>query len=292
MTFLLILSLIFPDFDNNGRVDFADFLLFVAHFGTTSQAYDLDSTGTVGFSDFILFVSHFGQKHPNQTFNLELIFLEGFTAEEREIITQAARRWEEVVVGDIKGDSDQGIDDIRVFVELDELPEGVAGLGGFTIYGGEKFPFEGSVRLSRSELHKWREDIDNKAYWNAQLFELALHEMGHVLGIGGLWYDFIVNKSVGNPARPGVDTHFIGALARQAFDQAGGTGYIGAKVPVENSGWPGSADSHWRESVFGDEIMSTAPSANPAALSAITVQALADIGYKVDVSKADPYKLP
>ena len=67
------------------------------------------------------------------------------------------------------------------------------------------------------------------------------------------------------------------------------------KVPVENGReWgAGSQDGHWRESVFGNEIMSTSGSGHVSEpVSAITIQSLADIGYAVDVSRADSYRLP
>ena len=41
--------------------------------------------------------------------------------------------------------------------------------------------------------------------------------------------------------------------------------------------------------MLADELMSVS---GGGALSAITVQTLADLGYEVDVSRADPYELP
>ena len=70
-------------------------------------------------------------------------------------------------------------------------------------------------------------------------------------------------------------------LAIEAFDAAGGTDYTGAKVPVTFR-----RGGHWR---FRGELMSPF---GGSALSAITVQALADLGYVVDVSQADPFRLP
>ncbi|MCE2435999.1 MAG: hypothetical protein J4F29_24255, partial [Candidatus Latescibacteria bacterium] len=53
------------DFDGNGKVDFADFLLFVAVFGQSgvgqNAIYDLDASGTVDFGDFLIFATAFGQ---------------------------------------------------------------------------------------------------------------------------------------------------------------------------------------------------------------------------------------
>ena len=107
-----------------------------------------------------------------------------------------------------------------------------------------------------------------------------LHEMGHVLGIGTLWpsADLVRNLSVGNP---GNDTHFVGPLAIAAFDAAGGTGYTGGeKVPVENNGQAGSADAHWRESVLGNELMTSGLNSGSNPLSAITIQSLAAVGSR------------
>ena len=49
------------DFDTNGVIEFADFLLFVSAFGSSEAQYDIDGNGRVDFSDFLLFVSVFGK---------------------------------------------------------------------------------------------------------------------------------------------------------------------------------------------------------------------------------------
>ena len=57
-----------PDFNNDGEVDFDDFILFARAFGTSSDderfepRYDLDGDGEVGFGDFIEFAEKFGQR--------------------------------------------------------------------------------------------------------------------------------------------------------------------------------------------------------------------------------------
>ena len=48
------------DFNNDGAVNFADFIAFAAAFGTESPKYDLDGTGLVDFQDFLIFAAHFG----------------------------------------------------------------------------------------------------------------------------------------------------------------------------------------------------------------------------------------
>ena len=55
-----------PDFDFNGTVNFGDFVLFAARFGTAygesgyDPLFDLDADGAIAFSDFLIFVNAFG----------------------------------------------------------------------------------------------------------------------------------------------------------------------------------------------------------------------------------------
>ena len=57
-----------PDFNDDGAVGFADFLLFASQFGLSQgdeqygAKYDLDGDGTIGFGDFLIFVSAFGKE--------------------------------------------------------------------------------------------------------------------------------------------------------------------------------------------------------------------------------------
>ena len=63
----LIESMATPDFDGDGAVGFADFLLFVAQFGFSQDdegydaRFDLDGDGTIGFGDFLIFANAFGK---------------------------------------------------------------------------------------------------------------------------------------------------------------------------------------------------------------------------------------
>ncbi len=56
-----------PDFDGDGVVGFADFLLFVAQFGFSEDDegydvwFDLDGDGIIGFGDFLIFANAFGK---------------------------------------------------------------------------------------------------------------------------------------------------------------------------------------------------------------------------------------
>ncbi len=122
---------------------------------------------------------------------------------------------------------------------------------------------------------------------SGDLSEVALHEIAHVLGIGlsDTWHA-LVQDSV--PGTPGADAHFVGLGARGAFDAAGGTSYAAGKVPVENNN-----PAHWRDSVLGLELMTPVVATGVRdPLSAITIRALEDMGYKVNAGLAQAFALP
>jgi hypothetical protein len=116
---------------------------------------------------------------------------------------------------------------------------------------------------------------------------VVMHEMGHVLGFGSIWAErgLLAEASL----EGGLDPHFTGLEALTAFDLIGGLGYGGAKVPVENQGGPGTADAHWRESVFDNEIMTGYINTGANPLSRLSIAAVQDLGYSVDLNQADAY---
>ncbi|MCY3812067.1 MAG: fibronectin type III domain-containing protein [Gammaproteobacteria bacterium] len=183
------------------------------------------------------------------------------------------------------------IDDLRIFVRLASID----GVGGTLASAGPCFRRRASWLPAVAQITLDSDDLEDTS--PMLLRHVLLHEMGHALGFG-IWHEFSLLR---NPAlnqlrqevRPPPDTHFVGPLALAAFDVAGGSSHKGGKVPVANVGGAGRADSHWRESVLGHELMTpilTIGQAQP--LSAITIQSLADLGYGVDVSRAESFALP
>ncbi len=119
------------------------------------------------------------------------------------------------------------------------------------------------------------------------LQDVITHEMLHIVGIGTLWSDKQLVAATGTPS-----VAYYGTLGRQGCTDDGGTSVCANAVPVENNGVPGTADAHWRESTFGNELMTGYVNLNGMPLSAITVGSLADLGYTVNPLAADPYKVP
>ena len=104
--------------------------------------------------------------------------------------------------------------------------------------------------------------------------------MGHVLGIGTIWDRKGLLKDAGKNT-----VRFTGTNARREYGKL--LKKKAADVPVENTGGPGTADGHWRESVFRNELMSGFIAAPNNPLSRVTVASLQDMGYEVDLSKAE-----
>lgn len=61
---------------------------------------------------------------------------------------------------------------------------------------------------------------------------------------------------------------------------------------MEDQGGAGTARGHWKESVYQNELMTGFLSGNSQPMSRLTVQALRDLGYVVDLSKADAFTIP
>ena len=220
-------------------------------------------------------------------FDIELVFLNHVTERQKNVIQYTARRWMSVVVEDLPDytltqgfsgtcggqsyeiPSGERIDDLRIYVRTSVSAAFAIGQGApHLLRETTHLPVVGCMGI--------------KVSLTSRLSDISLHEIGHVLGFGTLWdeFGFIQDLSWSDSS---ADTRFNGPRAIAAFDDAGGGDYGGKKVPVQKRD-----GVHWRFGVLNGEIMLPAR-AGETALSAITVQSLADLGYGVNVTRADPY---
>ncbi len=140
-------------------------------------------------------------------------------------------------------------------------------------------------------------DLDNMVN-NGTLEAVILHEMLHVIGIGTLWRPPFKNLQAGSA--PATTPFFTGPLARAAcINQHAGTSVCGGGVPIEDcvgiaGCGAGTINSHWKELTFRTELMTGYVSAAgiPNPFSRMTIQALADLGYVVNINAEDPYTVP
>lgn len=235
-------------------------------------------------------------------FHIELRYINLPTRRQQEAFEAAWRKWRSVITGDIPDYSFTGnqycgrpaapevFDDLVIYVNLAYIDgEGkvLGSAGPCAANPANLLPFVGNMTLDTTDLRALEA--------GGQLDQVIVHEMGHVLGIGigPLW------DPKGLRVFAGTDSvSFNGAAAKAVWHSLGGA--AGTRVPMENCvGYTpdrcggGTKDSHWREPIFRTELMTGFLNGgvfNP--LSALTVAALQDFGYAVNMNAADPYTLP
>ncbi|MFB7172702.1 leishmanolysin-related zinc metalloendopeptidase [Streptomyces sp. NPDC056254] len=231
-------------------------------------------------------------------FQIEVRFIGGLTNSQKDVFAEAAERWARVIVGDLETaiirdfSGDVIIDDILIDAEgvfLDGV-FGVLGEAGPRVFrpqtalAGAGLPAKAVMRFDKADLGQMEDD--------GSLLDVITHEMGHCLGITGLvWSAFGLLKDFSPLSTlPGNPT-FVGPGAMAEFGALMEAGQP-LPVPVANVGGAGSAGSHWRETVFRNELMSPTVAAAGNPLSRLTAASLGDIGYEVDLDGAEPYELP
>ena len=251
---------------------------------------------------------------PVEDYNIDLVFVEGGTSSQHDIVRKAAERWESVIVQgarDVDFSASPNppspcgpgssvatgiVDDLRIYVTIDSI-DGAGGSDGNSVAESDLC----LLRAYPTTPQIWEETITGYIHLDEHdvgemeqgvLQSVVMHEIAHVLGFHPVvWNVHGHLKDPSLPRTPEANTHFDGYMSVAAFDAAGGTGYEGAKVPVENGGVLGSSDQHWRQSVFGDELMTPLLTGTSQPLSLITIELLADLGYGVDLSQAESFSL-
>lgn len=225
-------------------------------------------------------------------FNVQIQYVGSSTGSQQSIINSAASRWNSVITGDLpdfNANLSAGacgvnhpayngtVDDVVVFVEIVPI-DGAGGVLGSAgpcwVRGGSMLPVFGSVRLDAADVANLES--------SGRLFDVAAHEIGHVLGIGTLWNTHSFLQGGGS-----ADPYFNGPRAIAEYQGIGGT--HPNPVPVENTGGSGTRDSHWRESLMTTELMTGWLSGGSNPLSRVTIGSLDDMGYTVNYGAADGF---
>ncbi len=183
------------------------------------------------------------------------------------------------------------IDDLMIFAAIDPI-DGLNGILGQSspcfLRDATSLPFLGLMEFDTA-------DID-ALQTSGQLNSVILHEMGHVLGFGTIWTNLNLLQNPVTSSTVGItlDTNFNAPQAIVGFNNIGGNSYTGGhKVPVENNpaDGDGTYNSHWRESVLANELMTGFLNAGSNPLSQLTIRSMGDLGYQVNPAAADPFFL-
>ena len=225
------------------------------------------------------------------TFTIEFTFMTSVTQQEQSAFLYAADRLGKIItmnhppiqIGNERCSAAANyalpstINDLYILVNIHPIDGvgGILGQAGPCLIDSNDFPRVGYVEFDSA-------DVQNMIQKNT--FEaVCLHEISHVLGFGTLWSNYnLVSNSQTDPRYLGKD----GIASLSVID-----GEFMKLPAVQSTGGVGTALSHWRESVFGDELMTPYLEASYEPMSALTIDSLADLGYSVDSSTYDEYNV-
>lgn len=200
----------------------------------------------------------------------------------RQVFENAAQRWDGVVKTafdpvEVDGDMLTGLL-IEASIEPIDGTAGVLGQAGPTVLRGEtRLPVKGIMQFDDADVTRLEDE--------GSFGDVILHEMAHVLGFGTLWIaNDLINATGTN------DPRFNGPAAAREFATLAPDD--GPFVPIANTGGAGTREGHWRELVFGNELLTGFLSGVDRPLSRMSVASFEDLGYEVDYTAADPFALP
>jgi hypothetical protein len=260
-----------------------------------SEMLDLDGDNKITIRDLWLWKRA-------QRFRIKTTFTGGDSSD-HEIVNMAAARWE----GIIKQKTTSNEYDLSINIRFDSSLSsnilGQAGVSGYKRVNGQYIPSDGIMILSTNNWNNQKLTLKSNGVSHA--YYTVLHEMGHILGIGTMWSNNVLLDTDGN---------YIGVNALREYRSIVGDNTI-PFIPVENDGGSGTAGYHPEEGMepgvsfdnrvaYVDDKPHALPGldrelmtgwaeidAEPEPLSVISVGMLQDIGYVVDYSLADDYRI-
>jgi len=262
-----------------------------------AQALTASVTGALPIS-----ITAAAAEPPASSFHIQIRYADGTTPNDAEkaAFAAAAARWSQIILqggapypvnelsdgcGDLRGQTVDGVVITANLTSIDGVGKILGSAGPCILRDVGLLPAQGYMEFDTADLAALEA--------NGQLQQVILHEMGHVLGFGSIW-----NVVPGN-GLPSImlldrsdpnDPVFRGPASISAlFGLAGPTGFLGTAVPVENTGGEGTAYAHWRESVFGSELMTGWLNAGSNPLSALTIAQFRDLGYVVNDALGESY---
>mgnify|MGYP001794738582 CR=1 FL=1 len=209
-------------------------------------------------------------------------FTTAVSTDRRAAFERAATRWDETLntgFAPVSIDGEQ-IDGVTIDAAIAPIdgPAGVLGQAGPTVLlPGSELPAKGVMEFDTADV----EQLEAEGSFE----DVVLHEIAHVLGFGTLWSRFglIAASGTANPL-------FTGDEAAREFGALEGGG--SRPVPLANTGGAGTREGHWRELVFGDELLTGFLSGANRPISRMSLGSFADMGYEVNFAAADPFELP
>ena len=234
-----------------------------------------------------------------------------YSIDDSNLFEEAANVWKNIITSQTMPNE---IEDMIINVSLEELASNILGSAGPTNYitnsDGKNIAIKGVMIFNTLNWETQKNTF--KPDGRSEAFYTAVHEMGHVIGIGTMWTlnNLTANKSQlnDNPSDDNNDKKYwyIGENAVREYRNYFNNQTFVA-LPIENNGGPGTELGHPEEGhvidegeyvarTYGgqvypgleDEIMTgLAESSNTHEyLSKITIGFLEDLGFEVDYTQA------
>jgi hypothetical protein len=272
--------------DENGFYRFTDLPVvpFNPEEGTGGTAYNiahlpfLDQAQTQPISQTSPGVA--GKSNIQSLFNIDIIYADNsLNDEQKTLVETAVGRWEQAVLSELPDAGE--IDDLQITV----IGAGVDGPGGVLAFAGPRafrapqpdgkpgLPITGEITIDLVDAVASRGFVD-----------VVVHEIGHVMGIGTIWDQFLVNRG-----SPGVA--YVGDNGVEEYGRLFGTS--ASSVPVQ-----AQVEGHWDPIQLANELMNPFSAggfelpadADPLLrFSRLTIGALEDFGFAVNYAAADTY---
>jgi len=227
------------------------------------------------------------------------LFRVGDNSDYDEAFRLAKNRWEEIIKGDLTNQipntnnpnfdwfggtwEEQGvrnndpIEDLLIGYEITDI-DGIGGTLGFAGPKFARFNEPGKITTISGIMKFDIQDFETRSQTDAYL--IILHEMGHVLGLGSY-----LNFQCGTNCENGDDSYTCPTASKEYRDIFGSNTSI--ELDLDSCG-------HWSEGAFQNRAKSELmtpffESGKYQPLSRVSIGALADLGYDVDLNAADPW---
>jgi hypothetical protein len=213
---------------------------------------------------------------------ITLAFIGAMSGDRRRVFEAAAQRWDGVMNTAFDPIEVDGATLTGLLIEASiapiDGPAGVLGQAGPTVLRSDTGrPAKGVMQFDTVDIARLEGE--------GSFADVILHEMAHVLGFGTLWTRADLINGTGTN-----DPRFTGSAAAREFAALAPDN--GPFVPIANTGGVGTREGHWRELVFGDELLTGFLSGADRPLSRMSIASFEDLGYAVDYAAADPFSLP
>ncbi len=288
------------DKNNNGVIDQGEVIAWQWERGTASESirrflsagtYTLQVMNYRGSSALYKVATNFNAAaSDDRRFSIQINFLDSssnLSQAMRNAVLEAASFWENVITHSSFSNS-QTLK-INISGSNEEWRRGAGGMlasAGFENMNkdstGRWMPTSGAANINTNPI------VIDILTANINVFRrVMIHEFAHALGFGTYWGSEYYGRNLVNTDK---GTYKANSYAGWAYGELNGK-FTQTEIPLTTGVGYGSDYSHWKEQIFGDEIMTHSINFTDMPISQMTIAAMRDIGWNVNFGAADSFSL-